>query len=68
MKLQVRATPDAPPKSATIVTGPTGNHLLLIEGEEHGPHDRRLRELEVAAATDRERDSLRKQGYRIFGL
>lgn len=67
MKLQVRATPESPPKSATIVTGPSG-HLLLIEGEEHGPHDRRLRELEVVSATDRERDSLRKKGYRILGL
>ena len=67
MKLQVRATPDVPPKSGTIVTIPNG-HLLLVEGEEYGTHDRRLRELEVVSATDRERDTLRKKGYRILGL
>ena len=68
MKLQARATPDAPPKSAAIVTGPNGSHLLLIDGSEHGVHDRRLRDLEVVAATEREREMLRRQGYRILGL
>ena len=68
MKLQVRATPEDPPKSGAIVTGPHGHHLLLIDGSEYTVHDRRLREFQVVAASDRERDMLRKQGYRIFGL
>jgi hypothetical protein len=68
MKLQLRETPDAPPKSATILTAPNGSPLLLVDGEEYGTHDRRLRDLEVVSATERERETLRKQGYRILGL
>lgn len=68
MKLQLRETPEAPPKSATIVTAPSGSPLLLVDGEEYGTHDRRLRDLEVVSATERERETLRKQGYRILGL
>lgn len=68
MKLQVRATPEVSPKSGAIVTGSHGHHVLLIDGSEYVVHDRRLRDFEVVAASDRERDMLRKQGYRIFGL
>jgi len=68
MKLQLRAQPDDPPKTGTIVTGPNGNPLLLIDGVEHTTHDRRLRDFEVRSAIDRERESLRKQGYRILNL
>ena len=50
------------------MTAPRGSPLLLVDGEEYGTHDRRLRDLEVVSATERERETLRKQGYRILGL
>lgn len=68
MKLHVRTRPDDPPRNGIVVTGPGGKPVLVIEGDRFPVHDRRLRELEVLSATDRERDLLKKQGYRIFRL
>lgn len=42
--------------------------MLVIDGAHFDVHDRRLRELEVVAATDHERNLLKQQGYRIFRL